>query len=591
MSYRYEENDIVIDGWENGIAQSPYGGIANIRNADISVPGEVSVALKTTALTKPPTVSAVAFTVETTDILTVASTTGWYNGMAVTLDTLVDGTGLATGRVYWVGDLSGATFKLYKNPTRPVGQLVNVTLAGSGTISSYTLGKPIDKTFGQSSTQTYFYYFILDDAGRVWWIDNTGGTITNNLIYMGNDTLTGTTGRSIIIFKNHLIVHRTSAQDGIGLAAFEQGNDFDSAYVSAGSGGWSYGWNSISTATGVKRSVVVGQDDIMYYDNGSFRLASISENVGQALDLDDIATFTETPTALDFPKSEEGSTFILAELGTNLITGAKSNKIYPWDRISSSFSLPLLLPEYKTTHIVSLNNVSYIFAGFRGNIYVTNGSTVEFFTKIPDHITGKHRPYFTIKEASLHRNQILFSFTATENDGTAITGLDGVWAIDLTTGAISKKNELSHATSGTTHTISFNPLDDTPDGAGIIVGWESSTATYGVDIGSSNPYSGGETIIDSDIIPYGTHRDNKTPAHIEFKLSKPLVSGESIELQQRSNLTASFTSIDSTSTVGVISDSYDADFQNVEWIQIRVILTSTNTTPSFIPLREIRIVK
>src|SRR3990167_3162673 len=102
MSYRYENNDIVIDGWENGIAQSPYGGIAGLKNADISVPGEVSVALETTALTKPPTVSAVAFTVETTDILTVSSTTGWYNGMAVVLDSLVDGTGLATGRVYWV---------------------------------------------------------------------------------------------------------------------------------------------------------------------------------------------------------------------------------------------------------------------------------------------------------------------------------------------------------------------------------------------------------------------------------------------------------------------------------------------------------
>jgi len=64
MSYRLEKNsagttDIVIDGWELGIAASPHKGIANLRNVNIrSVPGEVAVNFKTSALTKPPTVYA-----------------------------------------------------------------------------------------------------------------------------------------------------------------------------------------------------------------------------------------------------------------------------------------------------------------------------------------------------------------------------------------------------------------------------------------------------------------------------------------------------------------------------------------------------
>ena len=38
MAYNIDQNtgDIVIDGWENGIAPSPYKGIANMRNVNTS---------------------------------------------------------------------------------------------------------------------------------------------------------------------------------------------------------------------------------------------------------------------------------------------------------------------------------------------------------------------------------------------------------------------------------------------------------------------------------------------------------------------------------------------------------------------------
>jgi len=60
MSYRIEKgtNDIVIDGWEVGISNSPYQstlntalvaqGVSDARNIDlITVPGEASVAMAT----------------------------------------------------------------------------------------------------------------------------------------------------------------------------------------------------------------------------------------------------------------------------------------------------------------------------------------------------------------------------------------------------------------------------------------------------------------------------------------------------------------------------------------------------------------
>ena len=591
MAYRIEEKTIIIDGWEKGIGDSPHTGIANMKNVDISVPGEVSVMRKTTALTKPPTVTALAYTAEMDDDkITVASTNGWFNGMAISFDSVSGSPGFSTGRVYWVGSLTGTTFKIYKSPKRNNAEEINITADSNGNLSSYTLGKPIEQVWGNYPTGSYNYHFILDANGRAWMIDNYGSSITNNLIYLGNDTLTGAQGRGIAVFKQHLIVFRGAAMDGLLLNAIEAAlSDLDSAYDGSATGGWSYGWDTVSTLDGTLRDVSVGDDDILYFDNNGTRIGSVSENTGTTFVLNNSATWTKDSAALDIPELNDGSAIQISELGSSLILGSNANKLYPWDRISSSFNIPILMPEHKTQKMVSSNNLLYIFAGFRGNIYLTNGSSIELFKKIPDYITGELMTYFTIKDVIFHRNQLLFSFTAFGNGGSTITGIDGVWAIDLLTGSLRLLNTLSHGTAGTVHTISFYSLTDTPNGFGFIAGWEDASGNYGVDIGSSNPYSAGETIIDSDIIPIGTYVLKRTPTSIEFKLSKPLVSGESVELQYRSNLNESFTSISSTNTVGAISDMYNINFENVQWIQIRSILTSTDTTPSFVPLKEVRI--
>lgn len=596
MAYRYEGKDIVIDGWENGIAPSPHAGIADLRSANIgSVPGQVSVNFKTAALNKPPTVTTLAFTVNTTtDVFTVASTTGWYNGMAITLDTVVTSTGISTGRVYWIGDLTATTFKLYVNPTRQAGAVVDVTGSnGSGTMSSYTLGKPIDYTEAlganlSSLTPFTNYTFILDNNGRAWTIDNFTGTPTNNLVYLGNDTLTGGSGRAIAFFKEYLIVFRSTNLDALPLVAIRASGVVD---LDGGSG-WIYGWESISSSDTNPRPVLVGQDDIMYYGNNE-RVGSISQNIDETFDPSSGTTYTENTSALDLPENVDPTA--LAELGVDLLVGTETTKIYPWDRISPSFRLPIIVPESGTYKIISVGSVAYIFAGSRGRIYRTTGTLVEEWKKVPDHLTGFTDPYFAWDAAVMTRNQLYFSFTPCQNDRTAITGMGGVWAIDLITEALRHVHQLSYGATGVTSLIVPNPHanDGTaptyqPSGSGLIIGWENS-ASYGVDIGSSNPYSGGETIIESDIIPFGTNIFPNTPAQIEYKLSRPLVAGESIELKYRTNLTASYTSWLVSNTAGLLSESADTNFENAEWVQIQAILTSTNTTPSRVPLREIRL--
>lgn len=588
MSYRLEKNsagttDIVIDGWELGIAASPHKGIANLRNVNIrSVPGEVAVNFKTSALTKPPTVSAVAFTVETTDILTVSSTSGWYNGMAITLNSLVNGTGLATGRVYWVGNLSGNTFKLYKNPSLPAGQLVDVTLAGSGTLSSYTLGKPIDKISDKrGQINGTFYTFILDANGLVWWIYNPGGTQTNTLVYIGNDTVTGTNGRAIVMFRNYLIVQRTTTMDALNAGFLEQNVDLDSG------SGWVYGWESIDSYTiSARRPALVGQNEVFYYA-GSTRVQSITETVGSSFDPSSGATYTENIAALDIPSNKVITA--LGELGIDLLVGTNAREIYPWDRISPSFRMPLTIAEENITRIETSNNVAYIFAGYRGQIYRTSGSNMEAWRKLPDHLSGVFEPYFSWIDTEISDGNLLFSFSATENDGTAITTLDGVWAVDIETGVLFHLTQLTYgASGGTTSVIAKDILSNSPDGSGIFAGWDNG-GTYGVDQGSSNPYSNYETIIESDIIPIGTFTFKETLTQIEYKLSRVLVSGEAVRISYRTNLNESYTVVFTSSTAGVMSDANDITFENAQWVQIKVELSSTNTTPSRVPLREIRL--
>lgn len=601
MSWRIETTesgrDIVLDGFEKGIASSPHAGIAGLVNLDVtSVPGEARVAFKTAALNKPPTVSAAAFTSDiTTDRITVASTAGYYNGMAIQFNSIVTSTGITTGRVYWIGDLSGNTFKVYKNPARATAQVVDIATGnGSGTLSSYTFTQIIDHdtAYGVGSSGELNYTFILDSEGKAWIIDNFAGTNTNNLVYLGNDyNPANTDGRAIVFWKNHLIVFAGGSDDidGVGVRALGSA-DMDSAYSSETTGGWEYAWETASGAGSDQNPlpVFVGQDDVLYYANGDARIGSLTEVAGDTLDLDDSTSYIKNTSALEIPDNDE--IMCIDELGQMLLIGGRLNKIYPWDRSSSSFDLPILVPEKNIRRIVSTSTIAYIFAGTGSRIYYTNGSVADIFFSIPDHLTGVSRPYYTLGDVSIDKNEMYLSMSVVQNDGsTAVTGMDGVWAINLTTLALRKILTASHGTEGKVHAIIKNELSSTPPGEGLIIGWEDASGNFGMDTGSTAPYSSGEACIDFDAIPIGTVNFPTTPTMFEIKLARSLVAGESVQLLQRTQLNGSYASIGTFDADGEFSGTLKSTVKQAEWLQIRAVLTSTVSSPSFVPLREVRI--
>jgi len=100
------------------------------------------------------------------------------------------------------------------------------------------------------------------------------------------------------------------------------------------------------------------------------------------------------------------------------------------------------------------------------------------------------------------------------------------------------------------------------------------------------------------MIPIGTLLDPKTDNNVEYKLTVPMVAGESVTMAWRQNFAQNFTTItDATHPTGAftVSDNQgfsgviQVNFQKSQWLQIRTFLSSTASNPSYVRLRELRI--
>src|SRR3972149_2635577 len=100
-----------------------------------------------------------------------------------------------------------------------------------------------------------------------------------------------------------------------------------------------------TAGTSNRHFALLAPDNIVYFTDGRY-VGSIMGNSGTILDPANSATYTYNNQALTLPQGEYA--YCLEELGVSLLIGgnkAISNKVYPWDRRSRSFSLPLIVPE------------------------------------------------------------------------------------------------------------------------------------------------------------------------------------------------------------------------------------------------------
>lgn len=636
MSYRLEGKDIVISGWEKGIADDPYTGIADIRNANITaVPNEIQVNYST-ALQSFVSLTTVSISSADTgaNTLTITSSPTLASGMTITIAGSTLPSPVATSTIYWVTKVNNTTIKLSTSIVDyTVGTFVDITTTGTPgnwTFSTINMGAP--KFFVVDTSSNNNSYWALDANGRTW-INN--GSNIDLWIYAGNKVPTTTAGNGLIYYQG---------STGVGWIIVIHNGSMDVTLSALGSINWNYQWDPVAGNYGVysatPTNVLKSGTSVSYRHNAIVTppnqavfcdlnwIDRFYEIAGSTFDPDNAATYVWDQTQL-LPSTDVAQ--CLTYLGTNVLVGGRQNIVYAWDQFSSVSVNYIFLAESNVSQMVTVNTNAYIFVGNRGRIYITNGSNATLFKKIPDYLSGNNlEPFYTWGGATFCKNILYFGIACQKNDpsgGADLTSFyKGMWGIDLNTGALFGANQLSGTNVYAVAIIAINgTFFGTAGGQGLFIGWANyngggTPTTTGIDATKNTPYTSLETYADTDMIPVGTFLNQFSPSQVEWKTSYPIGANnttEVIQLAYRTALNQSFVTIGSTSVISTsmtttqngvsgntrtiattsgtgtlqvaVSDMYQVNFQKAQWVQLRVSMSSNATTPTFNRLTEIRI--
>ena len=670
MSYHVEKGteDLVIDGWENGIASSPFKGMGDLKSGNTStLPGEVSLSYNRQLQTQIPIVSAGSFTGFASNILHYTAFVPLLRGSWVLINSSTI-TNLSNSSYYYVLSVNGNEVTISATYE---GSIKN-DLGTSGSAGFTTV--PMGQLIGWTSTDVVDYpnyeYFVLDSNGRVW--KSPPGEVGADQANLGIWSLIDYTAVAAADSKSGIFYYDNDAGDGYIMVVT------DSVYYKIGSDlGHSNSWTKLkdnngsdiaTLGAGHYHSSIKGVDGVVYICDGN--VDSLSTVSGQTFDPTNQNTYTWTPKALLISSNDESTCIAQATIqgGITLFIGGLSNILYNWTPSNNTdVPSPLFLAENFTQNLLTVNNLVYIFAGSKGNIYVTNGSSVTTVLTVPDYVAnsqgGNQDPFYIWGGVMYLRGRIWFSVQA-PNCG-------GIWSFVPTINYYAEQdagiqlrceNENSYDTYSGYATILFQSQASTgqlANGPQYYSGWDDgsrggSANPYGIDFSDTVPASSG-ALIESDAIPTGTLLKKKTFANLEYKLATapltvtftvPLNAGatsgtlsstwtgrtigqnvlfsngeirvasftdsstsvtwsgalssavsstliiEVVQIYYRTDLNASWSTPTSKLTIenNTVSGFYTVDFQNTQWLQLQVLLTSTTATgATFTPLREITI--
>lgn len=298
----------------------------------------------------------------------------------------------------------------------------------------------------------------------------------------------------------------------------------------------------------------------------------------------------------------------MAEIGNTILIGCLGNVIYPWNQIDNLPSDIISLPESGVVNILTVNQMGYIFAGNKGNIYISDGNTASLVTSVPDYTAGIPgttssyiEPIFTWGGQAYVRGRVYFSIL--DQTSTKAGNCGGIWSFVPTQNfyigqdvgiSLRLENQNSYGTYN-----GFTPIIVTKQTQNAIApqywsAWKSDTTTptYGIDSTGTGTASTSPTVIETDIIPTGTFLDKKTYAQIEFKLSTPLATGAVVSMKYRKDLTSAWTSCGTAvmQNSNRLSGYFPANFEKTQWLQLQATLTPTTVSPgTFIRMSEIRV--
>jgi len=309
---------------------------------------------------------------------------------------------------------------------------------------------------------------------------------------------------------------------------------------------------------------------------------------------------------LNLPANEVAQCMV--EVGNVVLIGGITNIVYPWNQVDATPSDFIALPESNVKTMVNVNNLAYVFAGNKGNIYITNTSVASLALKVPDYCAGVPgtpltyiEPYFTWGDAMFLRGRVYFSIL--DQTATKAGNCGGVWSF-----IPSQNIDPSQDVGLSLRLENQNSYGDYDGYATILIPnerqiaispqywawWQDSystgTSSFGVDYTGTTPVT--QYVIETDLLPTGTMLTQETYAQVEYKVSTPLLSGDSIQLYYRLNSTSAWATCGTVveESSNRLSGYFKQTFQKTQWVQIRAVVTTGGTTASsFVRLKEIRL--
>lgn len=561
------------NNWADGIGDSPHVGNGLLQGVEIDkFTGAARVTKSTLSSFYAWTAASRTFTADdTTDLCTASGILGNNNFVGQAVKFTSSGTlpaGLTANVTYFLIYVSTSTFKVASTiALANAGTAINITDTGTGTHTiTPLLPGTINHYDRDPRTGTVF---AIDSYGRVWYSTETAASarlLRNSAL----DTVSGTTalsnasGKGLAVFRvsdgtaTYLFAFRNASIDVVnvlGTTQLETPN-------------WSNAWQTMNTGAGSSNShhAKLGQDNIIYFCDDRY-VGSIKENAGSVFDPATGGTYTYNNQALDLPLGS--LTFWLEELGTNvLISVSNDDKIYPWDRTSDSYGLPLPVGEYGINKMKNVGNIVYILAGTDGNVYWTQGTYVRSF---------KTLPMYLINNGTTPQSGNVTWGGISATNGKLLVGV----------GATSGRSGVYMITADGKCTV-----DNVPStGAANVTAIFATSYFYqmgyagGADVMDTSRYSSlGTVILQSPLYRIGNKTEKSTISDIEYQIAVGVTG--SIRIGYRSDLTSAFTPITTwTTATTATSDDVEAGLIDIENVQFQVELSGN------IDLMEIRAYK
>lgn len=458
------------------------------------------------------------------------------------------------------------------------GEITNIDLSWRKGVARIALEA---QTATASVSLVQFIVANKDVSNQLWAADDGTrlyrGTAFIPSLWSQASTLGGA-AKGLTVWKNYVFGFRAAAIDTYGPLD-------GSAVLTAG-------WQAIDN-DGDWHPSLVGQDDILYFGAGRY-IGSIQEATGSTFTPGSAGTYIFSPRALDLPATYRTRT--LAELGKNLMIGTwagvnideqKVADIFPWDRVSDSFNLPIKLYDNGIQAMLTVNNLLYFFAGLKGRLYVTDGTNVQQLAKIPEQIidlSGDQTLNIYPNSMIEHENKILFGVSS----GPTSSSLRGrVWAYNLETGGLTIENTIG---TGTSVGLNIGALFSNSVESYILARRDSSDNYAFDDVVNNSRYSSYSATLTSPYLQLGSNETPVDISEIEVFLARPLRTNEGVRLLYRTDLSAAFTEIatvDFATYAGTQGENLSFKLQLKTGIQIRALLTTgsgATTSPELIKL-------